>query len=276
MIKLKLGYSPCPNDTFIFAALAGKRVGASIDFEPVVADVETLNQLALEARLEVTKLSFMALGHVRKSYALLYSGGALGRGCGPLVVARPGVTLDAPGDGLVAAPGNLTTARLLLGLFHGRPLRFKQMVFSEIMPAVSKGEADFGLVIHEGRFTFSGYGLEALLDLGAWWEQETGLPIPLGGIAIRRDLGSDTARRVDEAIRESLRMAGDFSDETMAYILAHAQEMDPEIVKQHIALYVNSYSRHLGEDGQQAVTMLLSKAEQLKLIPPSDLPLMAY
>ena len=276
MIPLKIGYSPCPNDTFIFAALAQQPPAALFEFQPVLADVETLNQWALKGQLPVTKLSFMALGLVRDSYGLLSAGGALGRGCGPLLVARPGTTLAALDSGSVAAPGNLTTARLLLGLFCGRAPQFKQMVFSEVMPAVARGEADFGLVIHEGRFTYANLGLAALLDLGAWWEQKTGLPIPLGGIAVRRDLGADVARQVDQAILNSLQTAMNAPDEAMGYVLSHAQEMDPQVVSRHIELYVNSFSLDLGAEGRKAVEKLFSTAEEAGLVPASPLPVMAY
>jgi 1,4-dihydroxy-6-naphthoate synthase len=276
MIQLKIGYSPCPNDTHIMAGLAGNRVTTAATLEPVLADVETLNQWALEQRLEVTKLSFMALGLVRNSYGLIYSGAALGWGCGPLLVARPGWTLDSLESGVIAAPGALTTAGLLLSLFLGRGATFRQMVFSEIMPAVARGEADFGLIIHEGRFTFAEHGLVCLLDLGQWWEEETRRPLPLGGIAIRRSLGPETARLVDKAISESLASAERFPAETMEYVLAHSQEMDPAVVRQHIRLYVNSFSANLGQGGQEAVESLYSRAEAAGLIPVSDRPLMAY
>jgi 1,4-dihydroxy-6-naphthoate synthase len=276
MNTLKIGYSPCPNDTYIMAGLAGKRIEMPVALEPVLADVETLNQWALEQRLDVTKLSFMAIGLVRESYGLLYSGGALGLGCGPLVVAQPGRTLDNIGHGVVAAPGRMTTAGLLLSLRLGHAPNFKHMLFSEIMPAVAKGEADYGLVIHEGRFTLAEYGLSCLLDLGQWWEQETGRPLPLGGIAVRRNLGTDTAQIVDRVIRGSLTSAKQYPAETMSYILQHAQEMDPNVVDQHIELYVNTFSLNLGTEGQEAVATLFSRAEQAGLIPASSLPVMAY
>lgn len=276
MKQLKIGYSPCPNDTYIMAGLAAKRVENAAILQPVLADVETLNQWALEQRLEATKLSFMALGKVRDSYGLLYSGGALGWGCGPLVVARPGWTLNALGEGVVAAPGALTTAALLLSLFLGREARFKHMVFSEIVPTVARGEADYGLIIHEGRFTFGEYGLVSLLDLGQWWEAETGQPLPLGGIAISRNQGPETARLVDRAIGRSLASAERFPAETMEYVLTHSQEIDPAVVRQHIELYVNSFSVNLGLVGEQAVATLYSRAERAGLIPASPLPLLAY
>jgi 1,4-dihydroxy-6-naphthoate synthase len=176
----------------------------------------------------------------------------------------------------VAAPGNLTTARLLLTLYLGHEPRFRQMVFSEIMPAVRDGEADYGLVIHEGRFTLGEYGLRSALDLGQWWEAETGLPIPLGGIAIRRDLGGETARAVNERIRQSLWLAESGSSMVEDYVEHHAQEMAPQVIRQHIDLYVNRFSRDLGEEGERAVEVLLERAEGIGLLDPAALPLMAF
>jgi len=238
--------------------------------------VETLNQWSREGRLEVTKLSFFALGRVRETYALLYAGAALGHGCGPVLVARPGTALGKLRTGVVAAPGELTTARLLLSLYLKREPIFRQMVFFEVMPAVARGEADFGLVIHEGRFTFREYGLELLLDLGEWWESETGSAIPLGGIAVRRDLGSEVAVEVDRAIRASLTAARCGSLRVMEHVLAHAQEMSPAVVTQHIDLYVNDFSFHLGIRGREAAELLLRRAQEVGLVPASSLPLMAY
>jgi 1,4-dihydroxy-6-naphthoate synthase len=276
LIHLNIGYSSCPNDTYIMAALAQDKVDTPLTFNPLIADVETLNELALAEKLEVTKLSFAALGMVRNSYGLLYSGAALGRGCGPLMVARHGATLAGLDRGVIAAPGELTTARLLLSLYLGKPPIFKQMLFSEIMPAVAREEADFGLVIHEGRFTYSDYGLDALLDLGEWWEHKTGRPVPLGGIAIRRDLGSEIAGMVDQAIYSSLVMARGNPAEALKYVLGHAQEMDADVVQQHIDLYVNSFAFNIGSEGEEAVMTLFAKAEEAGLLPGSPLPLMAH
>lgn len=275
-MRLKIGYSTCPNDTYTFAALNQGEGTGPLAFEPMLADVETLNQWALEERLDVTKLSFSALGLALDNYALLYAGGALGRGCGPILVAKPGTDLDSLKTGLVAGPGDLTTARLLLTLYLGHEPRFSQMVFSEVMPAVRDGKSDFGLVIHEGRFTYHQYDLEVLLDLGEWWESESKRPIPLGGIAIRRSLGGDVARKVDQAIRSSLAAAKSGDSKTMDYVLTHAQEMAPDVVAQHIDLYVNDFSVDLGQEGRDAAELLLSRARDLGLIPQSELPLMAY
>jgi 1,4-dihydroxy-6-naphthoate synthase len=275
MRPLRIGYSTCPNDTYIFAELGGES-SLSITFQPVLADVERLNQWALEGRLEVTKLSFFALGQVRETYGLLHAGAALGHSCGPVLVARPGTDLGRLRTALVAAPGELTTARLLLSLYLKREPVLRQMLFSEVMPAVARGEADFGLVIHEGRFTYREYGLELLLDLGEWWESETGSPIPLGGIAVRRDLGSKVAVEVDRAIRASLAAARSGSPRVMDYVLAHAQEMSPAVVRQHIDLYVNDFSFHLGPSGRKAAELLLGRAQEVGLVSASRLPLMAY
>lgn len=276
MTHLRIGYSTCPNDTYIFAGLPGLEDNSPVTFEPVLADVETLNGWALEKRLDITKLSFFAFGKVREQYALLHAGAALGRGCGPVIVARPGTSLHELGKGIVAAPGNLTTARLLLTLYLGKEPPFKQMVFSEVMPAVREGKADFGLVIHEGRFTYREHDLKVLLDLGEWWEKETGFPIPLGGISIRRNLGGDLARDVDRCIRASLTLARNGSKTVMDYVMAHAQEMIPLVVQQHIDLYVNQFSEDLGEEGREAIRFLMNQAEKAGWVEPCSLPLMAY
>ena len=276
MKKLTIGYSTCPNDTHIFAGLSYNEKDSFPAFEPVLGDVETLNGWALKGELDITKLSFFAFFKVQTAYALLHSGGALGRGCGPILVARAGADLNSLKDGIIAAPGNLTTARLLLTLYLGYEPQLQQMVFSNVMPAVRDGKADFGLVIHEGRFTLDAYGLQSILDLGGWWEEETGLPIPLGGIAIRRDLGASMARDVDERIRQSLSLAEGGSPMVEDYIISHAQEMDPSVIQQHIDLYVNRFSRDLGDEGQRAVRVLLDRAERAGLLKPCSLPLMAY
>lgn len=276
MFSLSIGYSTCPNDTFIFGALAKDEIETPFIFEPRLEDIETLNQLALTEELDVTKLSFPALGRVLSSYGLLNCGSALGRGCGPLVVARPGTDLSGLAQGRIAAPGEMTTARMLLSLHLGGEVAMEHMVFSDIMPAVAGGRADFGLIIHEGRFTYQDHGLVELLDLGKWWEAETGMPIPLGCIAIRRDLGMDMARGVDQAIRQSLMFAKSSPQVIEDYILGHAQETAPEIIAEHIRLYVNDFSLDLGEEGRAAIEALLTKAMEAKLIPEPSVPLMAY
>jgi len=273
---ITIGYSPCPNDTFIFYALVhGKVQVPGIEFREQLEDVETLNRLALEGRLDITKISFHALGHLRDRYALLRSGSALGRGCGPLIVARPGTRLSDLRGGVIAVPGRLTTAFLLLLLFDPSLTNVSVMTFDRIMAAVSKGEALAGLIIHESRFTYPRYGLEKLLDLGEWWERHSGMPIPLGGILGKRALGPAVLKGVEAGIRESLLYARSHADEVMEYCRQHSQEMDEGVMQSHIDLYVNDFSLDLGDQGIAAVRRLFSEAESQGIFPPSDRPLLA-
>ncbi len=274
---LKLGYSPCPNDTFIFHALAHGLIPLpeEIGLEIRLADVETLNQAAKTGRFEITKLSFAALGHLRDKYGLLRSGAALGRGCGPLIVAKPGFDPERLQEIGIAVPGHWTTANLLLHLYLSGNVRPVPLVFDRIMPAVSAGEYEAGVIIHEGRFTFRDHGLVSLADLGEWWEKMTGLPIPLGGIAMRRDLGPDTAKAVERAIRKSVRYAFDHGEAAREYIRAHAQEMSESVIGRHIELYVNEFTLDLGKEGQRAVDALFSMGAAKGIIPKSHAPLFA-
>ena len=273
---LTLGYSPCPNDTFIFYALThGKVAIPGITFSEQLEDVETLNRMALQNALDITKISYHAFGHLRDNYALLRSGSALGRGCGPLIVARPGTTLADLATGVIAIPGELTTAYLLLRLYDPSLTNIKVMSFDRVMDAVSKGEATAGLIIHESRFTYPLYKLEKLLDLGEWWERYSGLPIPLGGILGKRTLGKETLMQVEAGIRESLRYAYAHPDEVLSYCQQHSQEMDRTVMKNHIDLYVNDFSLDLGREGLAAVYRLFDEAEQRNIFPRSDKPLLA-
>jgi 1,4-dihydroxy-6-naphthoate synthase len=271
---LTLGFSTCPNDTFVFHALVHGLLGDhSFQFEPALKDVEALNQDAAAAKLDVSKLSFAALGHVISDYALLRSGAALGRGCGPLIVARPGTPLDDLALSRVAVPGLWTTACLLLGLYMGQRPKVTAMPFDGIMPAVAGGAYDYGVIIHEGRFTYPNYGLVELLDLGSWWEVQTGMPIPLGCIAVRRTLEGAYAKQVESLIQDSVRHACDHPQQSAAYIRAHAQEMDESVIRQHIALYVNDYTWDVGDEGEAAVRLLFKRARAVNLIPQSTKPL---
>ena len=273
-LALRLGYSPCPNDTFIFYALMHGRIplpGIAISEE--LADVETLNLRALAGELDLTKISYHAFGHLRHDYALLRSGGALGRGCGPLVVARQAMRLEDLRGKLIAIPGELTTANLLLQLHGAGYERLQILPFDRIVAAVATGSVDAGLIIHESRFTFATHGLVAVADLGAWWEELTGLPIPLGGILARRTLGREVIAEVERAINASVRYAFAHPEEARAYIRTHAQELDDAVIDQHIALYVNHFSLDLGEEGLAAVHELLHRATAAGIIPPSSLPL---
>ena len=274
---LTLGYSPCPNDTFIFDALVHRRIPlGALDFQERLEDVETLNALALAGILDMTKISYHALGHLRRDYALLRSGGALGRGCGPLVVAREAGEMAALRGRSIAIPGQLTTANLLLQLYGEGFDQVRIMPFDRIMEAVARGEVAAGVIIHESRFTYQGLGLHKILDLGQWWEETTGRPIPLGGILIKRSLGAALIREVDQALRRSVEFAFAHPELSRPYIKAHAQELADTVIDSHIGLYVNSFSLDLGEDGLAAVTTLLARAEERGLIPPCELPLFGY
>jgi 1,4-dihydroxy-6-naphthoate synthase len=273
---LTIGYSPCPNDTFIFYALIhGKVRIPGIEFRERLEDVETLNTLALRGSLDLTKISYHALGKLRVEYALLRSGGALGRGCGPLIVARPGTQLSGLRQARIAVPGTLTTAYLLLRLFDPGIRKVAVMPFDRIMNAIAAGEADAGLIIHESRFTYPRYKLEKLLDLGEWWEDRSGLPIPLGGILGRRSLGRELLLAVEAGIRESLAYARTHAGEVMEYCRQHSQEMDEQVMKSHIELYVNDFSIDLREEGLAAVRRLFGEAEEKGIFPRSDRKLLA-
>jgi len=243
--------------------------------EATLADVETLNQWALAGRLDVTKLSFHALGHVLDRYVLLMAGCALGRGCGPLLVARENFSVATLPRLTIAIPGRYTTAALLLRMYSPVALTTKVMRFDEIMPAIVAGEVDAGVIIHESRFTFQEHGLLMLQDLGAWWEQETGFPIPLGGIAAKRSLGKEKIQAIDRCIRASVSSAFASPEAGMPYIRQHAQEFGDKVIKDHIGLYVNPFSLDLGEEGVAAVREFLERGRQLGVFPAqsSGLPL---
>ena len=267
--ELSLGFSPCPNDTFIFHALVSGIVGVEdVGFTPRLEDVETLNRLALSGELDVTKVSYGAIPRLLDRYALLRSGGALGRGCGPLLVAREPLDREALRNATIAIPGRLTTANLLLRLFGPDFRDGREMVYSEIMPAVARGGVDAGLIIHESRFTYLDHGLVQVVDLGEWWEQETGAPIPLGGIIARRSLGEARIRRIESAIRASVEHALRDPGASAAYVAAHSQEMDPHVMRQHIDLYVNDFSVDVGEEGERAIRELLRRAALTPALAP--------
>lgn len=285
MKTISLGYSPCPNDTFIFYAMIhGKIDTGGLSFNEVLLDVETLNQKALNAELDITKTSYAAYGHLRDNYTLLRSGGALGRGCGPLLVAKNKYTMEELRHKRIAIPGRLTTAYLLLQLFDpafGRdypaptldpcplPLApvFIEMPFHRIMEAVANDKVDAGLIIHESRFTYPSYGLKQIMDLGEWWEKDTGLPIPLGCIIARRSLGDELNMQIDRTIRQSAEYAFSNRTESMTYIKRHSQEFSDDVIKQHIDLYVNDFSLDIGEEGGEAVSELISRAEKAGVVP---------
>lgn len=273
--KLTIGFSPCPNDTFIFYGLINGKVDSrGIEFSARIEDVETLNEMALKGELDVTKVSYHALGYLQENYALLRSGGAIGRGCGPLVVARPKTGLSDIKTGPVAVPGRLTTAYLLLSIYDPAIRNIMVMTYDTIMQSVSGGEVKAGVIIHESRFTYPLYGLTKLIDLGEWWEGHTDLPIPLGGIIGKRVLGRDILLGIEASIRESIRYARLHPDEVMPYCRCYAQEMDVSIMKGHIDLYVNDFTMDLGTTGLAAVRRLLDDAWSRGIIPRPAGPLL--
>lgn len=276
MTALSLGYSPCPNDTFIFYALVHGRLAQAPEVREVLEDIETLNGMASRSELDIVKVSFHALGHFLDKYCLLHAGGALGRACGPLVVARDGQPIDGA-DGLtgkrVAIPGRMTTAALLVRLFAPRLTDVVEMPFHRIMHATASGEVDAGVIIHESRFTYPQHGLQKVVDLGEWWESSTGFPIPLGGIAARRDLGTERIEQIDAALRASVEYAHANPDEVRDYVAAHAQEMERDVMEAHIGLYVNDYTLDYGTDGEGAIEDLMSRAVASGILPPTSEPL---
>lgn len=277
MKTLSLGYSPCPNDTFIFYALVhGKIDTGDLQFKEILLDVETLNQSAMEGELDITKVSYNAFGNLREDYCLLRSGGALGRGCGPLVVSKRNYSMKDLKGKRIAIPGELTTAYLLLQLYDPS---FKDnvevRVFSDIMGAVKNGQVDAGLIIHESRFTYKAYGLKKVIDLGEWWEKETGLPIPLGCIIAKRSMGKDLIHKIDGLIKKSILYAMNNKDEPKKYIKEHSQELEDSVVEQHINLYVNDYSIDIGEEGINAVKKLFDMADERGIIKKSVVSLFA-
>ncbi len=257
-MKLTLGFSPCPNDTFIFDALVnGQLDTGGLAFDAVLEDVQTLNEWALEGRLDVSKISYGVLPLVLDRYALLSAGGALGQGVGPLLVSRQGLRVYHPESMTVAIPGKYTTAHLLFSLAYPQAAHKRFMVFDEIEDAVIDGAVDVGVIIHEGRFTYRAKGLKKLQDLGEYWEERTRSPIPLGGIVARRELDAAVLRQVDALIRRSVEDAFRRHPHLSSYVKRHAQEMDEAVMRQHVDLYVNDHSIALGERGRRAVETLL-------------------
>lgn len=274
MQTVTLGYSPCPNDTFLFYPLTHSCVPCNgFQFNERLEDVETLNRLTLAGALDVCKVSYHAYAHIRERYILLRSGGAMGRGCGPLVVSKK---LHNPGNlkgKRIAVPGQYTTACLLLQLFEPDLGELIYLPFDKIMSAVSAGHVDAGLIIHESRFTYHSYGLHKVLDLGEWWETTTGMPLPLGGIAAKRSLGPASLTTLSALVRSSVEYARRHPAETLSYVRAHSQELSDEVCAAHIALYVNDYSLDPGPEGESAAELLFARGAQIGLFPRSSAPL---
>jgi 1,4-dihydroxy-6-naphthoate synthase len=266
---LTLAYSPCPNDTYIFAAWTNGLLKGAEPVRVHLEDVENLNNSALKADYCLTKVSYGAIPFLMENYRILRAGGALGRGCGPLVVARKGTmsSLDDLENRIVAIPGELTTAYMLLRLATaGRPQTI-QMRFDKIVEAVASGTVDAGLIIHESRFTYEDSGLTAVQDLGDWWESQTGMPIPLGAILARNDLNDDEAREANDTVVRSLAFARENEQQIMPYVREHATEMSEEVMRKHIGLYVNEFSEDVGDEGVAAIDELFRRASTAGILP---------
>src|ERR1700733_467627 len=282
MSKITLGFSPCPNDTFIFEALIHHKIDTEgLDFEGFYDDVETLNQKAMHGELDITKLSYHAFAYVADQYVLLDAGSALGFGVGPLLISD----VDPPISGsdlekgqivnrkseivnpLIGIPGKYTTANFLLGLAFPNATNKVELVFSDIENAVLEGKVDIGLIIHENRFTYQDKGLKKIIDLGDYWEKQTGCAIPLGGIVANRKLPLDVLHKINRILRRSVEFAFENPKSGLEYIRQHAQEMSEEVMYKHIDLYVNKYSVELGEEGRKAIKLLFDTALEKKIIP---------
>ncbi len=268
--KLTLGFSPCPNDTFIFNALINGKIDTEgLEFDVFIADVEELNQKALNKELDITKLSFHAFAYLVNDYSLLNAGSALGKSCGPLLISKhhiqnPEIEIC---DSKIAIPGKYTTANFLLSLAYPDAKNKIEMLFSDIEHAVLAQEADLGVIIHENRFTYEEKGLVKIIDLGEYWEKITGLPIPLGGIVIKKDLPKDIQLKVGRILKESVSFALNNPESAEDYVLKHAQETDKDVIRQHIELYVNEYTLDLGEKGKSAIQKMFDLAAEKNIIP---------
>ena len=269
-MRLTLGFSPCPNDCFMFDALVHQRIDLEgLDFDVRMADIEALNAAAFAGQIDVTKLSFHAYAYCIGNYVLLDAGSALGRNCGPLLISKRKISRDevARGDLQIAIPGKYTTANFLLSLAFPRATRKSQLLFSDIEGAVLNGSMDAGLIIHENRFTYAAKGLKKIIDLGEYWESETGAAIPLGGIVINRALPDDVQQKVNRVMRRSVEYAFANRTASLPFVRANAQEMSEDVMYQHIDLYVNEYSVDLGREGRRAVEVLFERARTVGVIP---------
>ncbi|MDA8161908.1 MAG: 1,4-dihydroxy-6-naphthoate synthase [Desulfobacteraceae bacterium] len=259
---ISIGFSSCPNDTNIFYALLHKKVPFPFEIVPQITDVEDLNQMAIRRKLDVSKISYGVLDRILDDYILLKSGSAIGRGCGPIIVAKKGMDAGKLKSARIAIPGLHTTAALLLRLYCPEAENLVPMNFAEIARAVAEGEVDAGAIIHETRFIYHEYGLVCLEDLGSWWEGGTGLPIPLGGIIAKRSLGHELLQTLDNALKLSVLYGMRKKDESLDFVRRHAQEMSLEVIDKHIKLYVNDYTADLGEEGLKAVDFLIKMAQE--------------
>ena len=272
-MNLSLGFSPCPNDCFMFDAIVNRRIDLEgLEFSVHLADVEALNEAAFAGDADVTKLSYHAYAYCTGDYVLLDAGSALGRKCGPLLISKRAIAPEevASGDLRIAIPGKFTTANFLLDLAFPNAQDKTPLLFSEIESALLEERFDAGLIIHENRFTYAEKGLKKIIDLGEYWEGETGAPIPLGGIVIKRALPDELKRRVDRVLRRSVEYAFAHRTASLDYVRAHAQEMSDDVIYRHIDLYVNAYSVDLGAEGRRAVELLFAKAAANGIVPAAN------
>jgi 5,8-dihydroxy-2-naphthoate synthase len=269
-MTLTLGFSPCPNDCFMFDAIVHRRIDLEgLDFSVRMADIEALNAAAFAGQTDVTKLSFHAYAYCIGNYVLLDAGSALGRNCGPLLISKRAISRDevASGGLKIAIPGRYTTAHFLLSLAFPQALDKTELLFSAIETALLDGSFDAGLIIHENRFTYAARGLKKIIDLGEYWEAETGAAIPLGGIVVNRALPEDVRWKVNRIMRRSVEYAFANRTASLPFVRAHAQEMSEDVMYQHIDLYVNEYSVDLGREGRRAVEVLFERARHAGVMP---------
>ena len=269
--KLSIGFSPCPNDTFIFDALVHHKIDTEgLDFDVYLGDVEDLNNKAFNGKLDITKISYHAYGYLTADYVLLNSGSALGKGCGPILIQNSESIIQNSEDlssVKIAIPGKMTTANFLLSISHPEATNKIEMLFSDIENAVINKEVDAGLIIHENRFTYQDKGLEKIIDLGEFWENTTGHLIPLGGIIIKRNLPVATIEKVNRILKKSIEFAFKNPTEPLEYMKKHSQEMSEKVMMQHVDLYVNKYSIDLGKEGRNAITQMFNLAQEKEIIP---------
>jgi 1,4-dihydroxy-6-naphthoate synthase len=266
-MKYSLGFSPCPNDTFIFDAMIHHKIDTEgLEFEVIMEDVEALNQRAAKGNIDITKLSYHAYMYMTENYQLLKSGSALGNNCGPLLIAKKAMTPEEINNAKIAIPGKKTTANFLLNMAFPLAQNKQETIFSEIENQVVSGEADAGLIIHENRFTYQQRGLVKLMDLGEYWETTTGMPIPLGGIVVKRNMETAEKIKINRVLRRSVEYAFKNPDSSISFVRAHAQEMDEEVMKAHINLYVNDFSVNLGASGEAAIEKMFQIAKINQII----------
>lgn len=276
---LTLGFSPCPNDCFIFDAMIhGKIDTEGLSFDVTMTDVEELNKKAFESSINITKLSYHAFAYLTDKYALLTSGSALGKGCGPLLIEKSEVRSQKSEvknkklDRMqIAIPGKYTTANLLFSLAYPDAKNKVEMVFSEIEDAILSGKVDAGVIIHENRFTYEAKGLKKIVDLGEFWEQRTQCPIPLGGIVVSRDIDKSIQKKINRVLRKSIEYAFANPSDSCAFVKANAQEMNDDVIQKHIDLYVNNYSIDLGQEGKKAIHLLFEEIKKLGIVPNTNL-----